>query len=71
MRVCAGKIKNAAGCIYLIEKTIRSKLGACSKFRQFSQCDVPDIVRVSIVAPIGNSDHSSHFDGSGCSKHVC
>ena len=37
--------------------------------------DVPDLVWVSVVAPIGNSDHllsvGSHFDGSGCSKLVC
>ena len=38
--------------------------------------DVPDLVRVAIVAPIGNSDHSSlhvgsHFDGSGSCKLVC
>ena len=41
--------------------------------------DVPDLVRVSVVAPIGNSDHfslsavsvGSHFDGSGCSELVC
>ena len=35
--------------------------------------DVPDLVRVAVVAPIGNSDHSSlssHFDGSLSSKHV-
>ena len=37
--------------------------------------DVPDLVRVAVVAPIGNSDHSipfvgSHFDGSGSSKLV-
>ena len=35
--------------------------------------DVPDLVRVAVVAPIGNSDLSvgSHFDGSGCFKLVC
>ena len=36
--------------------------------------DVPDLVRVAVVAPIGNSDHSSvgiPFDGSGSSKLVC
>ena len=38
--------------------------------------DVPDLVRVSVVAPIGNSlSHitlsvGSHFDGSRCSKLV-
>ena len=34
--------------------------------------DVPDLVRVAVVAPIGNSDHSSlSIDGSGSSKLVC
>ena len=37
--------------------------------------DVPDLVRVAVVAPIGNSDDclsvGSHFDGSGGSKLVC
>ena len=36
--------------------------------------DVPDLVLVAVVAPIGNSDHysvGSHFDGSGSSKLVC
>ena len=36
--------------------------------------DVPDLVRVAVVPPIGNSDHSSvgsHFDGSGSTKLVC
>ena len=36
--------------------------------------DVPGLVRVAVVALIGNSDHSSvgsHFDGSGSSKLVC
>ena len=36
--------------------------------------DVPDLVWVSVVAPIGNSDHSSvgsHYDGSGYSELVC
>ena len=36
---------------------------------------VPDLVRVSIVAPVGNSDHSSLSAvisiGSGCSELVC
>ena len=35
---------------------------------------VPDLERVAVVAPIGNSDHSSvscNFKGSGCSKLVC
>ena len=32
--------------------------------------DVPDLVRVAVVAPLGRSDHSSldsHFDGTGYS----
>ena len=37
--------------------------------------DVPDLVQVTVVAPIGNSDNSSLwvviFDGSGCSELVC
>ena len=36
--------------------------------------DVPDLARVAVAAPIGNSDHScvgSHFDVSGNSKLVC
>ena len=37
--------------------------------------DVPDLVLVTVVAPIGNSDHSSlsavNFDGSGSSKLMC
>ena len=38
--------------------------------------DVPDLPRAAVVAPTGNSDHSSlHvgslFDGSGSSKLVC
>ena len=37
--------------------------------------DVPDLVRVAVVAPIGNSHHSSlsagiNFDGSCSSKLV-
>ena len=32
--------------------------------------DVPDLVRVAVIAPIGISV-GSHFDGSGCSKLVC
>ena len=34
--------------------------------------DVPDLLQVSVIAPIGNSLLSvgSHFDGSGCSKLV-
>ena len=38
--------------------------------------DVSDLVWIAVVAPIGNSDHSSlfsvgsHFDGSGSSKLV-
>ena len=42
----------------------------------FLMTDVPDLVRVAVVAPIGNSDHSpssvgSHFDDSGGLKLVC
>ena len=36
--------------------------------------DVPDLIWVAVVAPIGNSDYysvGSHFDGSGGSKLVC
>ena len=38
--------------------------------------DVPDLVRVAVVASIGNADYSilsvgSHFDGSGGSILVC
>ena len=36
--------------------------------------DVPDLVQGSVIALIGNSDHSSvgsHFDGSGRSELVC
>ena len=42
-----------------------------------SMTDVPDLVLVAVVAPIGNSDQrsllyvGSHFDGSGSSKLVC
>ena len=33
--------------------------------------DMPDLVPVAVVAPLGNSDHSgSHFGGSGDSKLV-
>ena len=36
--------------------------------------DVPDLVRVAVVAPLGCSDHStvdSHFDGTGYSQLAC
>ena len=36
--------------------------------------DVPDLVWVAVVEPIGNSDHSSasgNFDDLGCFKLVC
>ena len=50
---------------------------ACCGTLDLLMTDVPDLVRVAVVAPIGNSDHSSlsaigrHFDGSGSSKLVC
>ena len=60
-----------SGC----DQLVVSPTHACGGTLDLLMTDVPDLVRVDVVAPMGNSDHSNqsavHFDGSGSSKLVC
>ena len=69
--VAAFDFATVSGCDPLVVSPTHARGGTLDLL----MTDVPDIVRVAVVAPIGNSDHSSlcgsHFDGSGSSKLVC
>ena len=70
-RVAAFDFATDSGCAQLVVGTTHARGGTLDLL----MTDVPDLVRVAVVAPIGNSDHSSLsaviFNGSGSSKLVC
>ena len=53
--VAAFDFATVSGCDQLVVGSTRARGGTLDLLKT----DVPDIVRVSVVAPIGNSDHSS------------
>ena len=69
--VAAFDFSTVSGCDQLVVGPTHARGGTIDLL----MTNVPDLVRVAVVAPIGNSDHSisvgSHFDGSGSSKPVC
>ena len=68
--VLAFDFATVSGCDQLVVSPTHARGGTLDLL----MTDVPDLVRVAVVSPIGNSDHSSvssHFDGSGSSKLVC
>ena len=68
--VAAFDFATVSGC----DQLVVGPTHACCGTLDLLMTDVPDLVRVAVVAPMGNSDHSSvgsHFDGSGSSKLVC
>ena len=68
--VAAFDFATVSGCDLLVVDSTHARGGTLDLL----MTDVPDVVRISVVAPIGNSDHSSlssHFDGSVCSELVC
>ena len=69
--VAAFDFATVSGCDQLVVGPTHARGGTLD----LMMADVPDLVRVAVAAPIGNSDHSSlsvgsHFDGSGSSKLV-
>ena len=70
-RVAAFDFATVSGCDQLVVGPTHARGGTL----ELLMTDVPDLVRVAVVAPIGNLDHNlsvgSHFDGSGNSKLVC
>ena len=68
--VAAFDFATVSGCDQLVVSPTHARGGTLDLIT-----DVPDLVRVAVVAPIGNSDHSSLsaiiFYGSGGSKLVC
>ena len=70
--VAAFQFKTVSSCDQLVVRPIHAR----GETLDLLMTDVPDLVQVGAVAPIGNSDHSSlsacsHFDGSSGSKLVC
>ena len=68
--VVAFDFATVSGCDQLVVGPTHARGGTIDLLMTY----VPDLGRVAVVAPIGNSDHSSvgsHFDGSGSSKLVC
>ena len=67
--VAAFDLATVSGSDQLVVRRIHARGGTLDLLMTY----VPDLVQVSVVAPIGNSYHSSvgsHFDGSGCSELV-
>ena len=54
-RVAAFDFATGSGCDQLVVGTTNTRVGTLDLL----MTDVPDLVRVAVVAPIGNSDHSS------------
>ena len=68
--VAAFDFATVSGCDQLVAGSTHARGGTLDLL----MTDVPDLVRVSVVAPIGNSDHSSLsavISMSGCSELVC
>ena len=68
--VAAFDFATASGCDQLVVGPTHAR----GETLDLLMTDVPDLVQVAFVAPIGNSDHSSvgsHFDGSGGTNLVC
>ena len=68
--VAASHFATVSGCDQLVVGPTHARGGTLGLL----MADVPDLVRVAVVAPIGNSMTSSvgsHFDVSGSSKLVC
>ena len=64
--VAALDFATMSGCDQLMIGPTLAHLGTLALL----MTDVPDLVRVAVVAPLGSSDHSllsSHFDGTGYS----
>ena len=67
--VAAFDFATVSGCDQLVVSKTHARGGTLDLL----MTNVPDFVWVAVLAPIGNSDHSSvgsHFDGSGRSKPV-
>ena len=66
--VVAFDFATVAGCNQLVVGPTHARVGTLNLL----MTDVTDLVRVAVIAPIGNSLLSvgSHFDGSGSSKLV-
>ena len=68
--VAAFDFVTVPGCDQLVAGSTHARGGTLDLL----MTDVPDLVQAAVVAPIGNSDHSTcrgHLDGSGGSKLVC
>ena len=68
--VAAFNFATVSGCDQLVVGPTHTRGGTLDLL----VTDVPDLVRVSVVAPIGNSDHSSLsavISMAGCSELVC
>ena len=72
--VAAFDFVTVSGCDQLVVGPTHSRGGTLDLLMN----DIPDLVRVAFIAPIGNLDHSEllrlsvggHFDDTGCSKLV-
>ena len=70
--VVAYDFATVSGCDQLVVGPTHARGGTLDLL----MTDIPDLVRVSVVAALDNSDHSilsvgSHFDLASCSKLVC
>ena len=64
--IAALDFANVSGC----DQLVIGPTHACGGTLHLLMTDVPDLVRVTVVAPLGRSDHSSlnsHFEGTGYS----
>ena len=66
--VAAFDFATVSGCDQLVVGPTPARGGAL----HLLMTDLPDLVRVSVVALLGSLfSAGSHFDGSGCSELVC
>ena len=72
--VAAFDFATVSGCDQCVVRPTRAR-GGTRAWRNMVTTDFPDLVRVNVLAPIGNSvtplSVGSHFDGSCGSKLVC
>ena len=68
---CRGVAAFDFATVYGCDQLFVSLTNAQGLTLYFLVTDVPDQVWFMVVAPIGNSDHSSHFNDTGCSKQTC
>ena len=65
--VAAFDFATVSGCAQLVVGPIHARVGTLDLLIT----DVPDLVRVSVVAPIGNSDHSALSAVISTDQAVC